>query len=141
MDTAQILCKLKDVPSFLGVYPSDILPPSITLCANLIVNTDPHTASGTHWLANHLQPRSYFGYFFDSYGLPPLNPSIANFISRTCSVWEYNTTRLQEWKSTDCGQYCCLFVLYIHRGYSPRQFVGLFYSATADRQISRLFAS
>ena len=26
MDTAQILCTLKDVPSILGVYPSDILP-------------------------------------------------------------------------------------------------------------------
>jgi len=29
----------------------------------------------------------------------------------------------------------------MHRRYSPRQFVGLFYAATADRQISRLFAS
>ena len=28
METAQILCTLKDVPSFLGVYPSDILPPA-----------------------------------------------------------------------------------------------------------------
>jgi len=54
METAQILCTLKDVPSFLGVYPSDILPPSITRSATLIVNTDPHTASGTHWLAIHL---------------------------------------------------------------------------------------
>ena len=36
MDTAQILCKLKAVPSFLGVYPSDILPTSITRSAKLI---------------------------------------------------------------------------------------------------------
>jgi hypothetical protein len=88
MDTAQILCTLKDVPSFLGVYPSDILPASITRSATLIVNADPHTACGTHWLAIHLQPRSYYGYFFDSYGLPPLIPSIATFMRRTCSVWE-----------------------------------------------------
>ena len=66
MDTAQILCTLKEVPSFLGVYPSDILPPSITRSATLIVNTDPHTASGTHWLAVHLQPRSYSIYFLIS---------------------------------------------------------------------------
>ena len=134
-DKAQILCKIKAVPSFLGVYPSDILPPSITRSANLIVNTDPHTASGTHLLAIHLQPRTYTGYFSDSYGLPTLIPSIATFMRRMCSVWEYNTT------SKVCGQYCCLFVIYIHRGYSPRQFVGLFDPATADRLISRLFAS
>ena len=78
MDMAQILCTPKNVPSFLGVYPSDILPP-ITRSATLIVNTDPHTASGTPWLAIHLQPRSYSGYFFDSYGLPPLVPNILTF--------------------------------------------------------------
>jgi hypothetical protein len=39
MDTAQMLCTLKDVPSFLGVYPSVILPPhSITQSAILIVS-------------------------------------------------------------------------------------------------------
>ena len=97
-------------------------------------------SSGTHWLAIHLQPRSYSGYFFDSYGLPPLIPSIATFMRRACSVLEYNTTQLQGWTSTVCGKHCCLFVLYIHRGYSPRQFVGLFDPATADSQISRLFA-
>ena len=63
MDTARKLCTLKDVPSFLGVYPSDILPPSITRSATLILNTYPHTAKWTHWLAIHLQPRFYTGYF------------------------------------------------------------------------------
>ena len=121
MDTAQILCTLKDVSSFLGVYPSDILPPSITRSASLIVNTDPYTASGTHWLAIHIQQRSYSGYFFDSYGLPSLIPSILTFLRRTCSVWEYNPTLLLGWTSTVCGQYCCIFALYMHRGYSPRQ--------------------
>jgi len=95
MDTAQILCTLKDLPSFLGVYPSDILSPSITRSATLIVNTDPHTPSGTQCLAIHLQPRSYSGYFFDSDGLPPLISSIATSMLRTRSVCEYNTTQLQ----------------------------------------------
>jgi hypothetical protein len=100
MDTEQILCSLKDVASFLGVYPSDILLPSITCSATLIVNTDQHTAKGTHWLALHLQSRSYSGYVFDSYGLPPLIPSILPFLRRECSVWEYNTTQHQGWTST-----------------------------------------
>ena len=140
MYTAQVHSTLKDVPLCLGVYPSDILPPSITRPSTLIVNTDPHTASGTHWLAMYLQPRSYSGHFFDSYSLPSLIPSILSFLRRTCSVWEYNTSQLQGCTSTFCGHYCCLFALHMHRGYSPRQFVGLFDPATADSQISPLFA-
>ena len=140
MDTPQILCTLTDVTSFLGGYPSNILPPSITRSATLIVNTDPLIAKRTHWLGIHPQPRSYSGYFFDSYGLPPLIPSILTFLRRTCSVWEYNTTQLQEWTCNVCEHYCCIFALYMHRGYSPRQFEGLFDPATADSQISRLFA-
>ena len=79
MDTVQILCTLNDVPLFLGVYPSDILPPSVTRSAILIVNTESLIAKGTQWLSIHLQPRSYSGYFFDSYGLPPLVPNILTF--------------------------------------------------------------
>ena len=94
-----------------------------------------------HWLAIHLQLRSYSGYFFDFYGLLPLNPSILNFLRRACSVWEYNLTQLQGWTSTVCGEYCCLFALYMDRGYTPRQFVSPFDAATFDRQISRLCAS
>jgi len=142
MDTAQIICTLKDGPSFLGVYPSDILPPPpLMRPATLIVNTDPHTAKRKHWLAIHLQPRSYSGYFFDSYGLPPLVPNIPTFLRRACSFWEYKTTPLQGLTSTVSGEYCCLLALYMDRGYTPKQFVGLFDAATSDRQVSRLFAS
>ena len=95
LETAQILCTLKHVLSFLDVYPSDILPPLITCSATVIVNTDPHTAKGTHWLAIRLKPRSYPGYFFDSYGLPPFIPSILTFLRRVVSVYDYNSTQLQ----------------------------------------------
>ena len=141
MNSAQILCTLKDVPSFLGVYPSDILPHSITRSVTLTVNKDPHTAKGTHWLAIHLQPRSYSGYFFDSYGLSPLIPSILTFLRRVSPSG--NTTR----PSCKDGpvQSAANTAVYSHStwtaGTTPQQFVGLFDAATADRQISRLFAS
>jgi hypothetical protein len=41
--------------------------------------------------------------------------------------------------STVCGQYFCLFALYVDRGYTPKQFVDLVHSAKADSQISRMF--
>ena len=119
------------------MYPSDILPPLITRSAPLIVNTDPHTSKGTHWLAVRLQPRSHSGYFFDF--LSRLNPDILTFFRRACSVWEYNTTQLQGWTNTVCGEYFCLFALYMVRGYTPKQIVGLFDAATAYWQISCLF--
>ena len=106
-----------------------------------IVNTDPHTASGSHWLAIHFQSRSHFCYYFDSYGLPPFIPSIQSFIRRNCSVWDYNSVQLQRPASTVCGKYCCLFALYIDRGYTPKQFVGLLATATADKLVSEMFES
>jgi hypothetical protein len=138
----QILCTLRNVPSFLGVYPSDLLPPhTFTQPGTIIINTDPHTKSGTHWLAIRLEPRSSTSYYFDSYGQPPLVPAIQSFLRRTCSVWDYNTTHLQGLTSTVCGQYCSLFTLFTDRGMSPRRFISLFDTRHADQQLRRLFAS
>jgi hypothetical protein len=82
MDTRQIICCLRDVGSFLGVFPSDLLPKySIALYGTLIVNTDPQTESGSHWLAIHFQSLSSTEFYFDSYGLPPLIPSIQTLIT------------------------------------------------------------
>ena len=60
---------------FLGVFPSDLLPQQpIAPSGTIIVNTEPHTEGGSHWLAIHLQSRPHSS-FFDSYGLPPFIPS------------------------------------------------------------------
>jgi hypothetical protein len=63
------------------------------------------------------------------------------FMHRNCSVWTYNTVQLQSLTSTVCGKYCCLFALYMDRGFSPKQFIGLFDPGMADTQITRLFQS
>jgi hypothetical protein len=141
MDTMQILCTLRPVKSFLGVFPSDLLPShSITRCGTIIINTDPHTESGSHWLAIRLEPRSSHAYYFDSYGVTPFLPSIQAFLRRNCTVYEYNAIQLQELTSIVCGKYCCLFALYVDRGYTPKQFAALFTPVSADRQVSRMFA-
>jgi len=73
MDTTQILCTLKDVRSFLGVFPSNMLLRSVTQCYMVIINADPHTEKGSHWIAVHFLPKSSSAYFFDSYGIVPLH--------------------------------------------------------------------
>ena len=84
MDTVQIQHALQGVNSFLGVCASDFLPLSIVQTGTIIVNTDPHTEPGVHWLAIHFQnPHRYSsGYFFDSYDRYPFVPSILDYIRR-----------------------------------------------------------
>src|SRR5215475_11793863 len=126
MDTMQILCALRHVKSFLGVYPSDLIPHSITRSGCLILNTDPHNLEGSHWLAIRLMPKAYSECYFDSYGLPPDIPSILSFLRRNCTVWDYNRVQIQGLTGTVCGKYCCLFALYTDRGFTPKPFVALF---------------
>jgi hypothetical protein len=140
MYTRQIVCCLRDVGSFLGVFASDMLPKyPIQRSGTLIVNTDPHTESGSHWLAIHIQSRSSRLYYFDSYGLTPYIPAIQSFINRNCTVWDYNTVQLQGSTTTVCGKYCCLLALYMERVYSPQKFVGLLGYLQSDKRLSELF--
>jgi len=67
MHTKQILCTLRNVRSFLGVFPSDLLPQSVSQSGTVIINADPHTEKGSHLLAVHFRPKSFSAYFFESY--------------------------------------------------------------------------
>ena len=89
MDTFHILCNLRDVTSFLDVFPSYLLPssrPTLKSCT-LIVNADPHTEGYSRWLAIRLTPRSSSAYYFDSYGIVPLVPAIQTFLKRHFTIW------------------------------------------------------
>jgi hypothetical protein len=141
MDTIQILCILEDLKSFLGVIPSDMLPNSIIVPSNIIVNADGHTQTGSHWLAIRLEPRSSMAFYFDSYGLPPYIDDIETFLRRNCTLLDYNTVQLQGPMSICCGEYCSLFALYMENGYTGKQFVGLFTPDIADRQVEQSLSS
>jgi hypothetical protein len=133
MNTRQIICCLRDAVTFHGVFASDMLPKyPIAGSGTLIVNTDQHTESGSHWLVVHIQSRSSRLYYFVSYGLHPFIPAIQSFISRNCTVWDYNSVQLQGCTTNVCGKYCCLLALYMDRGYSPQKFVGLLASGRTD---------
>jgi hypothetical protein len=124
----------------MGVFPSDLLPHSITVPNTIIVNTDNHTQTGTHWLAIRLDARSSTAFYFDSYGLAPDIPDIQSFLRRNCTVLNYNDAQLLGPLSTVCGKYCCLFALYMDRGITSKQFVDLITPGLADRQVEDLFA-
>ena len=100
MDNVQILFTLRNVNSFLGVIPSDILSNSIARSGTVIINADPHTEKGSHWLAIHFEPKASSAYYFDYYGISPLVPTLHAFLRRNCTVWVYNTVQLQGMTST-----------------------------------------
>jgi hypothetical protein len=103
MYAAQVVFTLGNVDSFLRVFPSDLLPTSITRSGTLIFNTDAHTGKGSHWLAINFQTKSYSAFYFDSYGLFSYVYHIQLLLRRSCSVWDLNTTQLQGLTSLVCG--------------------------------------
>ena len=69
---------------FRGVYPSDRLNFSFGdgKAHAILINCSPSQSRGSHWVAIYKNP---FGvlWFFDSFGLPPLVPSIKNSFIET----------------------------------------------------------
>jgi hypothetical protein len=114
-------------PAFCGVYPSDQLPLACNDCF-MVVNLDPHDKPGSHWVALHIKDR--VGQYFDSYGLPPLNNKILNFINSNCRDWEYNANGFQNDKSKVCGEYCTWYISEKARGKSMEQIQKQFCKST-----------
>ena len=128
----------------LRILPIRHVTASVTRLGTVIINADPHTEKGSQWLAVHLRPRSSSAYYFDSYGIVPLVPAIQAFIRRNCITWAHNRRQLQSLTSKNCRKYCCLFALCMDRGFTPKQFVGLFAGGAqqaAHRWIDLTFAS
>lgn len=100
---------------FRGVFPADRIPSTV---GAFIVNTDPQSEAGTHWLAFFIDNEETLE-FFDSYGRSPefFGGRIARFASRFPKV-VWNKTRLQSWTSNVCGHYCIYYLLKKCQGFS-----------------------
>ena len=70
---------------FKGVYPKDQLP-TVEYPGSYVVNTNPSTAPGEHWVVMFFNnPRS--AEFFDSYGLHPIVYGLTDFLDSHSSSW------------------------------------------------------
>jgi len=124
---------------YYGVYPRDRIPRLMQTPAGIIVNTDPHSKPGTHWVAIYVDEYRR-GAFFDSYGRPPLR-EFASFMQRNSVVSEYSHRMLQDVSSNVCGEYCVLYLYYRSIGVGMSEFLDLFSSDTVvnDNVAERLF--
>ena len=86
----------------------------------IIFNTDPHDASGEHWISSFADLTKGNVYFFDSYGTRP-EPQIRKFMRRIHNFCKnqlqigggeinHNTVRAQ-YSNSECGVYSINFIL------------------------------
>jgi hypothetical protein len=126
MNTVQIHRVLsKRLKAFRGVYPVDLLPPSLKKPAIIVINLDEHYKPGSHWVAVCFSNIGYAEYF-DSYGLPPFKGEITTYLQNHSTSWTYNRHRLQGITSRVCGHYCCIYALHRAKGLTMTSFVNMF---------------
>lgn len=94
---------------FLGVFPRDELPEIKTYPSCFIINTDPKSKPGEHWLAFYIDKNGICD-FFDSYGNAPVRFGLEDYLSKFKS-WNFSRQKIQG-DSLNCGIYCILFLLY-----------------------------
>lgn len=109
-----------------GVYASDQLPNKLFTPVGLIINTDPSSMKGMHWVAIYINDKGKL-FYFDSYGLEPFVKSIQRFICKNVQrSYQYNDLSMQGLNSNVCGQYCILFLYAMMKGKNMKQFQSAF---------------
>ena len=132
MDTFTIKKLLKTYKCFKGVFPSDQLPYECPLPLNIIVNTDPSTKPGQHWVAISITSTGK-GYYFDSFGLSPLVDNIFKFINtKAHNGWTHNKFQIQNIRSSTCGNYCVFFIIIRCNELEPKDLIRQFGHNTAE---------
>lgn len=115
MNTYQIERALKENKFFIGVYPLNHLP-----CVRndrdqgFIVNTDPCTQDGQHWVAVSVLSDGT-GEYFDSFARP-VPKEIRKFLANHVVKYEKSDKMIQHPFSTSCGQFCIQYINLRSRG-------------------------
>lgn len=120
MNTEQIIKSLSLYPDFAGVFARDQLPHFTKRPAGLIVNTDPASKSGSHWLAYFIDAEGR-SEFFDPLGDPVPDNEILKFIKRNSKGWmntTYSNIPFQSVASDKCGEFCIFYLKNRFKGYS-----------------------
>ena len=139
MDTHQIDSILKKdrftKHDFRGVYACDQLPKRyVPRPSAFVVNTDPSTLPGEHWVAIYIT-RDGEGEYFDSYGQPVKLPEIKTFLKKNARRTYHNRRPLQGPWTAVCGQYCIFFLLQRCRGLTMTKIVNLFSLDKRDNDV------
>lgn len=120
---------------FLGVFACDNLPKSpITLLPCMgVVNTDPSSLPGQHWLGFYITKNRH-GLFFDSFGNSPdkYPRAIKNFLLKNCYEIMYSRKQVQSFFTTTCGHHCVFFLYNMQKSVPYKHMIKM-YSSNLER--------
>ena len=133
MNTTQLRQYMQEDPRisryYGGVCAIDQLPTIINAPKLYIVNSDPSTKPGEHWLALWIAADTCE--YFDSSGQKPKKELEPILILNSLN-YKYNHRRLQSYNSNVCGQYCLVYCYYKSRGFKFEAFMKMFSSDLVD---------
>ena len=123
LTTGQLNVLLSDVPIFRGTFPADAIPSFRKLPAAIIVNTDPSSLPGEHWVSVVLKSNSK-AIYFDPLGFPPLVGEMQKYLTEhAANGIKYSAVTVQSPTNKTCGLWCAAFVNHYAAGGSLRDFV------------------
>lgn len=100
--------------NFIGVFACNSIPQN--LCERedftIICNLSPDTHQGTHWVVINANSRQII--YCDSFGFPPQQKEIKQFLKNCNRQILWNFAQLQDDNSNYCGYYCILFALFFN---------------------------
>jgi hypothetical protein len=112
MNTKQINNHFKKYDCYIGTFSCDRLPNTLISKRPiaLIMNTDPVTKPGQHWVAIYIDKCNDAEYF-DSFDFPPLNKEVYEFMTnQRVNSLTYNRKQIQDITTTTCGHHCVIFI-------------------------------
>lgn len=110
MNSLQLHDCLKHHGHFLGVFASNTLPIKVYQYPfSLVVNTDPNTEPGEHWLAIFARNRNEV-IVFDSFGMQLCNSYIVKFLNRNRLDFDVTAKRYQSYFENTCGNHVVYFI-------------------------------
>src|SRR5271154_323152 len=93
-----------------------------------IVNSDPSSKPGTHWLALYQNPKDKSIEFFDSFGMSfeYYGVNFTEFIMNCNRNVKISNRHIQSLHGTTCGEYCVYFLAKRTKGYSFQSIIDEF---------------
>ena len=108
-----------------GVLSSDKLPGAISVPCAIVVNLDPSTQSGSHWVAIYIDANHSTEYF-DPLGMKPPTGPIQNFLDMHSKSLLISYQKVQGSLSTACGPHCIFYLLFRCRGLKYKQIMAIY---------------
>ena len=99
----------KNCAIYRGIYACDQLPNSVMRPSVIVVNTDPASRPGHHYICMYFDEDGH-GEFFDSFGMLPKRV-FKRYMDRHCDAWTFNKKQMQSLVSRFCGHYCIWYCI------------------------------